>query len=72
MCFSIATLSKMRKFLCANKQLVQEAFNKLDGKGFSEEYENSVLHKVVVALCNILRNSTDDKVFYYFFYTGLD
>ncbi|CAH2066738.1 unnamed protein product, partial [Iphiclides podalirius] len=59
---SIATISKMRKFLCAHKKLVKNALDKLDGKGFSEECVNSVLHKLIWTLSNILKTSNDDKM----------
>ncbi|KPI93799.1 Serine-protein kinase ATM [Papilio xuthus] len=59
---SIATLSSMRKFLSAHKNFLSAAFNKLDNKGFSEDCEDSVIHKIIVALCYILRTTTDEKM----------
>ncbi|KPJ15116.1 Serine/threonine-protein kinase ATM [Papilio machaon] len=59
---SNATLFSMRKFLSAHKKFLSAALNKFDDKGFSEDCEDSVIHKIIVALCNILRTTIDEKM----------
>lgn len=60
--FSGNTLSKMYQFLKHNKGFVNELYTGLNPKGFSEDCEESLIHKVVFALTNLLRNETDEKV----------
>lgn len=60
--FSGNTLAKMHQFLKQNKAFVKELYTDLNPKGFSEDCNESLMHKVVFALTNLLRNEADEKV----------
>ncbi|CAG5022045.1 unnamed protein product [Parnassius apollo] len=59
---SLTTLSKIRKFLKVHKKYITNAYNKMTKKGFSEDCKNSIIHKTILAISNILKNLTDDKM----------
>ncbi|XP_068621125.1 serine-protein kinase ATM [Battus philenor] len=59
---SVATLKNLKTFLTTHKIFLKSTLDDLDSKGFSEDCDNSVIHKIIVALCNISRNSLDDTM----------
>ncbi|XP_047544765.1 serine-protein kinase ATM isoform X2 [Vanessa atalanta] len=59
---SQSSLCKMCQFLKRNKGFIKELYTDLNVKGFSEDCETSVLHKVIYALTNLLKYETDEKI----------
>ncbi|XP_050361625.1 serine-protein kinase ATM [Nymphalis io] len=59
---SQSSLYKMSQFLKRNKRFIKDLYTDLNVKGFSEDCETSLLHKIIYALTNVLKSETDEKI----------
>ncbi|XP_072936623.1 serine-protein kinase ATM [Epargyreus clarus] len=59
---SIETLINIRSFVRANRHFVNVLCDDLSVKGFSEDCEASVIHRMISALSNIIKSSNDAKM----------
>ncbi|XP_053625660.1 serine-protein kinase ATM [Plodia interpunctella] len=60
-CPSHESLRNMRMFLTNNQKFVNYLCDEIDGKGFSENCESSLMHQIIYSLSSILTKVSDKK-----------